>query len=236
MIGLGRNKTTKKSHKSKSKKHGYNVRLNESLGMRRGAKTTKKQSYKSRREESKGMEKDLSRRAYSSVKTMDKNNRKMKKSVISLKNLENIVNKQQELNLDQIKTLRITIQDIIKMAPEMLNNACSMLNGKLYKKECLIDIQKVVKNIMKSLKNAKIRNSETTEIQNELINMYGKNGILQPVMIGGSNSPPKGVVGCQNTQCPNNVRLAYDAEGTIHCDAPKWRGGQEMHYLLGAQY
>ena len=62
--------------KSKGKKQGYNARLDESLGSRRGAKSTKKQSYKSRRDESKGMEKSMSRRAYASVKTMDKKNRK----------------------------------------------------------------------------------------------------------------------------------------------------------------
>jgi len=60
----------------KTKPQGYNARLDESLGSRRGAKSTKKQSYKSRRDESKGMEKSLSRRAYASVKTMDKKNRK----------------------------------------------------------------------------------------------------------------------------------------------------------------
>jgi len=54
------------------KTQGYNARLDESLGNRKGKKSTKKQSYKDRRDESKGMEKASGKRAYSSVKTMDK--------------------------------------------------------------------------------------------------------------------------------------------------------------------
>ena len=56
---------------SKPKKQGYNDRLDESLGMRRGKESSKKQSLKDRRDESKGMEKAMGRRAYASVKTMD---------------------------------------------------------------------------------------------------------------------------------------------------------------------
>jgi hypothetical protein len=58
---------------SKGKKQGYNARLDESLGARRGKKS---QSFKARRDESKGMEKSMGRRAYAAVKTMDKVNRK----------------------------------------------------------------------------------------------------------------------------------------------------------------
>ena len=54
------------------KKQGYNARLDESLGERRGKKS---QSMKSRRDESKGMEKSENKRAYSGVKTMDKSRR-----------------------------------------------------------------------------------------------------------------------------------------------------------------
>ena len=50
-------------------KQGYNDRLDESLGARRGKKS---QSFKARRDESKGMEKASGKRAYSAVKTMDK--------------------------------------------------------------------------------------------------------------------------------------------------------------------
>ena len=57
----------------RAKKQGYNDRLDESLGARRGKKS---QSMKARRDESKGMEKSMGRRAYAAVKTMDKNNRK----------------------------------------------------------------------------------------------------------------------------------------------------------------
>lgn len=39
------------------KKQGYNARLDESLGMRRGKESTKKQSYKARRDESRGARK-----------------------------------------------------------------------------------------------------------------------------------------------------------------------------------
>ena len=48
---------------------GYNARLDESLGARRGKKT---QSLKARRDESKGMSKASGRRAYSAVRTMDR--------------------------------------------------------------------------------------------------------------------------------------------------------------------
>lgn len=39
------------------KKQGYNARLDESLGMRRGKESTKKQSLKARRDESRGARK-----------------------------------------------------------------------------------------------------------------------------------------------------------------------------------
>jgi hypothetical protein len=54
------------------KKQGYNDKLDESLGNRKGKESTKKQSLKDRRDESKGEEKALGKRAYSSVSTMDK--------------------------------------------------------------------------------------------------------------------------------------------------------------------
>jgi len=58
--------------KAKKKTQGYNARMDESLGMRRGASRTKKQSLKSRRDEAKGMNKASGKRAYSSVRSMDK--------------------------------------------------------------------------------------------------------------------------------------------------------------------
>ena len=61
-----------KGGKSGAKKQGYNARLDESLGARRGAESTKSQSFKARRDESKGMEKASGNRAYASVGTMDK--------------------------------------------------------------------------------------------------------------------------------------------------------------------
>jgi hypothetical protein len=54
------------------KKQGYDARLDESLGARRGAESTKTQSFKARRDESKGAEKAAGKRAYSAVGTMDK--------------------------------------------------------------------------------------------------------------------------------------------------------------------
>ena len=53
----------------KVKKQGYNARLDESLGARKGKKS---QSLKSRRDESKGAKKAAGKKAYSSVSTMDK--------------------------------------------------------------------------------------------------------------------------------------------------------------------
>ena len=58
------------------KKQGYNAKLDESLGMRRGKASGKKQNYKARRDESKGMEKAMGRKAYASVGTMDKGKKK----------------------------------------------------------------------------------------------------------------------------------------------------------------
>ena len=52
---------------------GYDDRLDESLGVRRGWGEGKKQSYKDRRDESKGMLKSRAHRAYSGVGTMDEN-------------------------------------------------------------------------------------------------------------------------------------------------------------------
>ena len=43
-----------KGGKSGAKKQGYNARLDESLGERRGAESTKSQSFKDRRDESRG--------------------------------------------------------------------------------------------------------------------------------------------------------------------------------------
>ena len=56
---------------------GYDDRLDDSLGMRTGRRSTKEQDYKDRRDESKGMEKGMGRRPYSSVGTMDMENRMM---------------------------------------------------------------------------------------------------------------------------------------------------------------
>lgn len=51
------------------KKQGYNSRLDESLGARKGKK---KQSLKSRRKESEGMEKAKGKRKFGAVKSMGK--------------------------------------------------------------------------------------------------------------------------------------------------------------------
>ena len=56
-----------KSYRFKSQ--GYNARLDESLGARRGKKS---QSFKARRDESKGMSKARGGRAYGAVRTMDR--------------------------------------------------------------------------------------------------------------------------------------------------------------------
>jgi len=48
---------------------GYNAKLDESLGARRGKKT---QSFTARRAESKGMSKARGGRAYGAVRTMDR--------------------------------------------------------------------------------------------------------------------------------------------------------------------
>ena len=61
------------------KMQGYNAQLDESLGMRRGAKRTKQQSDKDRRDEAKAMNKAMGRRAYASVRGMDKGRRMMAK-------------------------------------------------------------------------------------------------------------------------------------------------------------
>jgi hypothetical protein len=65
----------------KMKKQGYNARLDESLGMRKGKESGKKQSYKSRRDESKGMEKARGKRAYSGDSHMDMAHHHMKEAM-----------------------------------------------------------------------------------------------------------------------------------------------------------
>tara|TARA_A100000172_G_scaffold20038_1_gene11213 strand:+ start:403 stop:693 length:291 start_codon:yes stop_codon:yes gene_type:complete len=71
--GKGKGSSMKKKATTKKKKQGYNARLDESLGMRKGKASSKKQSMKSRRDESKGMAKKVGKkRAYGAVKTMDK--------------------------------------------------------------------------------------------------------------------------------------------------------------------
>ena len=70
--GMGRS-TRLKTKPKKTSRQGYNAKLDESLGMRRGKESTKKQSMKSRRDESKGMAKKVGKKkAYGAVKTMDK--------------------------------------------------------------------------------------------------------------------------------------------------------------------
>jgi len=61
------------------KTQGYDDKLDESLGSRKGAERTKKQSRKDRRDESAAMEKSMGRRKYASVGTMDKGSREMEK-------------------------------------------------------------------------------------------------------------------------------------------------------------
>lgn len=51
------------------KKQGFNSRMDESLGARKGKKT---QTMKDRRDESKAMNKKMTGKAYSSVKSMGK--------------------------------------------------------------------------------------------------------------------------------------------------------------------
>jgi len=71
---VGKTGTAKKATAKKTtKKQGYNDRLDESLGMRRGKASSKKQGMKARRDESKGMAKKVGKkRAYGAVKTMDR--------------------------------------------------------------------------------------------------------------------------------------------------------------------
>ena len=67
---INREKDYEKRHMAKGgkvKKQGYNARLDESLGARKGKKS---QSLKSRRDESKGMEKSRGKGAYSGASTM----------------------------------------------------------------------------------------------------------------------------------------------------------------------
>ena len=53
-------------------KQGYNDRMDDSLGNRRGKASSKEQDYKDRRDEAKAMNKAEGKRAYQSVGTMDK--------------------------------------------------------------------------------------------------------------------------------------------------------------------
>jgi hypothetical protein len=73
--GAAKKATAKKA----TKKQGYNDRLDESLGMRRGKASTKTQSMKSRRDESKGAKKAAGKRAYSGNKSSAQGKRVMRK-------------------------------------------------------------------------------------------------------------------------------------------------------------
>jgi hypothetical protein len=59
----------------KRKKQGYNDRLDESLGARRGAESHFRQTLKDRRDESKGMAKRESGHAYSGDHEMDEHDK-----------------------------------------------------------------------------------------------------------------------------------------------------------------
>jgi hypothetical protein len=78
---VGKTGTAKKAtaKKTTAKKQGYNDRLDESLGMRRGKASTKTQSMKSRRDESKGAKKAAGKRAYSGNKSSAQGKRVMRK-------------------------------------------------------------------------------------------------------------------------------------------------------------
>jgi len=65
VLEVGMAGSASKGTAQKSKKQGYNDRLDESLGMRDGKESGKSQSYKARRDESKGMEKSMGKPAYS---------------------------------------------------------------------------------------------------------------------------------------------------------------------------
>jgi len=67
-----------------AKAQGYDDKLDESLGYRKGERSTKEQNYKDRRNESEAMEKKGGKRKYASVKTMDKGNRKKRQTPMSL--------------------------------------------------------------------------------------------------------------------------------------------------------
>ena len=59
----------------KRKTQGYDARLDESLGERRGPEKTFRQSLKARRDESKGMEKKHGSDAYASDHSMDEHDK-----------------------------------------------------------------------------------------------------------------------------------------------------------------
>ena len=75
LLGSSGKKSKKMGHGGKTQ--GYDSRLDESLGMRKGAGRTKQQSRKDRRDESAAMERSMGRRKYASVGTMDKGRKKM---------------------------------------------------------------------------------------------------------------------------------------------------------------
>lgn len=80
MVGTAKKAGVKKAaKKTTAKKQGYNDRLDESLGMRRGKASTKTQSMKSRRDESKGAKKAAGKRAYSGNRSSAQGKRVMRK-------------------------------------------------------------------------------------------------------------------------------------------------------------
>jgi hypothetical protein len=86
------------------KTQGYDDKLDESLGSRKGAGRTKKQSRKDRRDESAAMEKSMGRRKYASVGTMDKGRRSMEKGGLAINFDEDYSNKAEIEDLLMYKT------------------------------------------------------------------------------------------------------------------------------------
>ena len=86
------------------KTQGYDDKLDESLGSRKGAERTKEQSRKDRRDESAAMEKSMGRRKYASVGTMDKGRRSMEKGGLAIHFDEDYSNKAEIEDLLMYKT------------------------------------------------------------------------------------------------------------------------------------
>ena len=170
----------------------------------------------------------------------NKNNNQLNNIAMSLKNLKNQIKENGKINASNIKFIEFGLEDLKDAITQpAVESACNRIGGEMVNDICRVNVQKTIEKVKKTMDDM-VTIIEVSKPHDKKAHLAQKNFMKKFLsqlrkqskmrMVGG------GPVGCQSTHCPHNTRLVYGAEGTINCDAPKWRGGQEMHYLLGAKY